>query len=354
MPHHPRRLAALAAGVLAALTVSLLPASAPAAVRAPTGPPDTLQHPLRLERGPAPRVISMVGNVVRFPGGRTVTFTPPAEVTGGARLIGAWRRDAIVWAPYGAGRSAAFRVRPSGRVARVGEPHRDLFREGEWQIAGDVLYVASTDARYRTRLAKVSLVDGTVRRTWTSTEEEFWTLLDVTPDRALIGSSRVLKSWRGDGSFERVWVQAGNRYSDVRFASLRHGWFANATSDGTELRRISQPDQVVWKQGFENEMIPFDLSGDGSVLLTTEYETYSPQMRDVRTGRILRTYEGGYRDAFNDNEQIALEGNRAFLVVMNLAVDGKHREVLVRCTIGGDCERASRVASRITLQTYGS
>lgn len=49
-----------------------------------------------------------------------------------------------------------------------------------------------------------------------------------------------------------------------------------------------------------------------------------------------------------------LEGNRAFLVVMELRVDGKRREVLVRCTMGDDCERASRVASTITLVTYGS
>ena len=336
--------------ILSALALTLTPAT-PATARDTGGP---LQHPLQLDRGPAPRVLSMVGNRIRFAGGRTVVFTPPAGVTGHARLIGRFRDDAVVWAPYGAEHSAVFTVRPSGRVVRLGEPVRDVFGENQWQIAGSVLYVSSVDFQYRTRLSKVSLVDGTVRRTWTSAKEEFWTLLDVTPHRAAIGNSRVLKIWKADGTFERVWLQAGNRYSDVRFARLGHGWFANATSHGTELRRLSAPDQVVWKQGFENEMIPFDLSGDGSVLLTTEYETYSPQLRDVRTGKILRAYQGGYQDAFNDNEQLVLEGSRAFLVVMNLFVDGRHREVLVRCTMGGRCERASRVASSITLVTYGS
>ena len=337
--------------LLSALALTLTPASPATAARDDGGP---LQHPLRLERGPAPRVLSMVGNLIRFADGRTVTFTPPAGVTGHARLIGRFRSDAVVWAPYGANRSAVFRVRPSGRAVRLGEPLPDPYGENEWQIAGPVLYVARTDARYRTRLAKLSLVDGTVRRTWTSAEDELWTLLDVTPHRAALGKAGALRIWKADGSFERVWLQARNRYSDVRFASLRHDWFANATSDGTELRRLSAPNRVVWKQGFENEMIPFDLSGDGSVLLTTEYETYSPQLRDVRTGRILRTYQGGYRGAYNDNEQLVLEGSRAFLVVMNVPVDGDYREVLVRCTLGGRCERASRVAASITLVTYGS
>ncbi|MDP2773729.1 MAG: hypothetical protein Q8O61_09235, partial [Nocardioides sp.] len=163
-----------------------------------------------------------------------------------------------------------------------------------------------------------------------------------------------LKVWKGDGSFERVFVRAGNRYGDVSFASLRHDWFAHRTSSGTELRRLSAPGRVVWKQGYENEMLPFDISGDGSVLLTTEYETYSPQLRDSRTGRVLRSYYGGYRSAYNSNTQLVLEGSRAFLVVMEMRIKGKHREVLVRCTMGGDCERASRVASSITLVTYGS
>jgi hypothetical protein len=336
--------------VLSALALTFAPAT-PATARDSGGP---LQHPLQLDRGPAPRVLAMVGNQIRFADGRTVAFTPPAGVTGHARLIGRFRDDAVVWAPYGPGLSAVFKVRPSGRVTRLGEPWRDRYQDTEWQIAGDVLYVAGSDARFRTRLAKVSLVDGTRRRTWISAKNELWTLLDVTPHRAAIGNGGRLEIWRGDGTFEVVWTQAGNRYADVRFASLRHGWFANATSDGTELRRISAPGEVVWKQGYENEMIPFDISGDGSVLLTTEFETYSPQLRDARTGRVLRSYQGGYESAYNDNEQLVLEGGRAFLVVMNLRLDGKHREVLVRCTLGGRCERASRVAWSISLVTYGS
>lgn len=200
----------------------------------------------------------------------------------------------------------------------------------------------------------MSLADGAVRRAWTSAKNEIWTLLDVTPHRAAIGSGSRLKIWQGDGSFERVFVQAGKRYGDVSFASLRHDWFAHRTSRGTELRRISLPGRVVWKQGYENEMLPFDLSGDGSVLLTTEYETYSPQLREAGTGRILRSYHGGYHSAYNSSEQLVLEGSRAFLVVMEMRIKGRHREVLVRCTLGGDCERASRVASSITLVTYGS
>lgn len=335
---------------LSALATTLVPA-VPAVADEPRA---QLQHPLQLERGPAPRVLSMVGYQIRFADGRTVTFERPAGVTGQARLIGRFRSDAVVWAPYGEDRSAVFKVRPSGRVSMLGEPWVDRYGDNGWQIAGNLLYVASYDARSRTRLSKVSLVDGAVRRTWISARSEIWSLLDVTPHRAAIGNGSRLKVWRGDGRFERVFVQSGRRYGDVSFASLRHDWFAHRTSNGTELRRISAPGTVVWKQGYENEMLPFDLSGDGSVLLTTEYETYSPQLREARTGRILRSYDGGYHSAYNSSEQLVLEGNRAFLVVMELRIDGKRREVLVRCTIGGRCERASRVASTITLVTHGS
>lgn len=351
MPHHRRPLAALAAGVLATLTLSLLPGSAAAA---PDDPLDALQHPLALDRGPAPREISMVGNLVRFPGGRTVRFTPPAEVTGGARLIGTWRRDALVWAPTGAKAATAYRIRPGGGVVRVGEPVVASYGDSvERQVAGDVMWVVSSDARSRTRLSKLSLPTGEVLRQRTTRPNRFWTLLDVDEDRALLGGGSKLLLWRG-GKVTTLFGGTGGAYGDAYFGSLEHDWFALRTSDGTQLRRISQPQRVVWKDGFENEMLPFDISGDGSVLLTTEAETYSPQLRDARTGRILRRYDGGYENAYNDNEMLVLEGSRAFLVVMNLRVDGKHREVLVRCTVGGNCERASRIASRITLQTYGS
>lgn len=354
MPHHRRPLAALAAGVLATLTLSLLPGSA-AAAPAPDDPLDALQHPLALDRGPAPRVISMVGNLVRFPGGRTVRFTPPAEVTGGARLIGAWRRDALVWAPTGAKEATAYRIRPGGAVVRVGGPVPHSYGgESDWQVAGDKLWIVSSNASFRTRLSQVDLPSGRVLRQRTSGKGRSWILLDTTEHRALVSDRSLVQVWRGNGELETLFRGPNGVYGHVSFGSLEHDWFALRTSDGTQLRRISRPERVVWKAGFENEMLPFDISGDGKVLLTTQYETYSPELRAAGTGRILRRYDGGYENAYNDNEMLVLEGSRAFLVVMNLRVDGKPREVLVRCTVGGDCERASRIASRITLQTYGS
>ncbi len=339
----------------AALTFVLSPATASPVPAATAGDShEQLQHPLALDRGPAPRVLSMVGSQIRFPSGRTVTFRPPQGVTGHARLIGRFRSNAVVWAPVGPRESAVFKVRPSGVVTRLGRPVLDLYRENDYVIAGGVLYVGASDARSRTRLSRASLVDGRVLRRWISARGQLWTLLDATPTRAAIGTTRRLRTWKADGTFEKVYTDPSNRYSDPSFASLRHDWFAVRTGNGTELRRLSAPGRVVWKKGFENEMLPFDISGDGSVLLTTEYETYSPQMRDPSTGRILRSYYGGYRNAYNDNEQLVLEGSRAFLVVMNLRVDGQHRELLVRCTMGGRCERASRVASSISLVTHGS
>lgn len=353
MPH-TRRILTTLVGALAALALSLLPASPATASPAPDDPLEALQYPLQLDRGPAPRVISMVGNIVRFPGGRTVRFTPPAEVTGGARLVGAWRRDAIVWAPTGAGRVTIYRIRPGGAVVPVGEPVAATYGDSvERQVAGDVLWVVTSDAQSRTRLLKLSLPTGKVLRQRITPPDRFWILLDADEQRILLGARNKLLVWRG-GDVETLYGGNGGAYGDVSFARIEHDWFALRTANGTQLRRISRPDRVVWKDGFENEMIPFDMSGDGSVLLTTQYETYSPEFRDPGTGRVLRRYYGGYRDASNDNEMLVLEGSRAFLVVMNFRMDGKHREVLVRCTVGGDCERASRVASRITLQTYGS
>ncbi len=350
------RLALLAATTLSALTLSLLPGAAPAApAPAPPDPADQLQRPLALDRGAAPRVVSMVGNTVRFPGGRTVRFTPPAGTEGQARLIGTWRRDALVWAPTGERRATAYRIRPGGAVAQVGEPVLDLYRGGvEWQVAGDTLWIATSDDRFRTRLTKLDLRSGKVLRQRITQRDHLLSLLDATPERALLSEGAHLRVWRGDGRLVTTYRAGSRRFGDASFGSLEHDWFALRTGSGTELRRLSRPGRVVWKDGFENEMLPFDLSGDGSVLLTTEFETMSPQLRDARTGRILRSYSGGYGRAFNDNEQLVLEGSRAFLVVMNMRIDGKHREVLVRCTIGGDCMRASRVAAQITLQTYDS
>lgn len=348
------RLVLLTAAALSALTLSLLPGPATAAP-ASADPRDALQHPLALDRGPAPRVVSMVGNQVRFPGGRTVRFTPPAGVTGGARLIGSWRQDALVWAPTGAKEATAYRIRPGGAAVAVGDPVPHSHGGGpEWQVAGDVLWLSTVDARFRTRLSKLDLPSGRVLRQWISAKDHLHTLLDATEHRALLSDGSHVRVWRGDGELETIFRGPARTYGDVSFGSLEHGWFALRTTDGTQLRRLARPRRVVWEDGYENEMLPFDISGDGSVLLTTQYETYSPELRDARTGRVQRRYHGGYQDAYNDNEQLVLEGSRAFLVVMNMRLDGKHREVLVRCTVGGDCERASRVASRITLQTYGS
>ena len=57
-----------------------------------------------------------------------------------ARLIGRFRDDAVVWAPYGEDRSAVFKVRPSGRVSMLGEPWVDRYGDNGWQIAGNLLY----------------------------------------------------------------------------------------------------------------------------------------------------------------------------------------------------------------------
>lgn len=356
MPLPTPRLALLAATALSALTLSLLPGASPAApASAPPDPAEQLQHPLTLGRGPAPRVVSMVGNQVRFPGGRTVRFTPPAETEGQARLIGTWRRDALVWAPTGDRHATAYRIRPGGAVVQVGQPVLDLYRGGvEWQVAGETLWTSTSDARFRTRLTKLDLRSGQVRRERITGRRHLLSLLDATQHRALFAEDADLRVWRGDGRLATIHRGGGERRGDAWFGSFEHDWFAVRTGSGTELRRLSRPGRAVWKDGFEDEMLPFDMSGDGSVLLTTEFETFSPQLRDARTGRILRSYYGGIERAYNDNEQLVLEGSRAFLVVMNLRIDGKHREVLVRCTLEGTCTRASRVASRITLQTYGS
>ena len=339
------------AAILAALTLPAPAAGSPETGARPD-PSEQLQYPMALDRGPDPRVLSLVDNTVRFPSGRTARFTRP-EGVGRTTLIGRYRSQAIIWAPVGEKRSAVFKVWPSGALTRVGKPFVDSYGENGWQIAGNRLYVMN-DAGSGSRLSRVDLADGRVLRTWVSTKRHLWNLLDVTRNRALIASDGLVKIWRSDGGFDRVYVRPGNAYSNIRFGSLRHDWFAQGTTDGTELRRLSAPRKVVWKQGYENEMIPFDISGDGSVLLTTEYETYSPQLREARTGRVLRAYSGGYHDAYNDYRQIALEGSRAFLVVMNLRVEGRSRQVLVRCTVGGSCERASRLARAISLVTYGS
>lgn len=347
-----KRLCALAAAAALALPLSATLPTAEAA--GPAGDPALeLQQPLTLERGADPRVLSMVGNQVRFPNGRTVRFTPPQQVTGQARLIGQFRSNAVVWAPYGNSLSAVFKIGPSGIARMVGEPRRDVYSDSEWQLVGSTLYVMSSDAKYRSILTRVDITNPRKSRTWISAKEQLWELIDADSTRALISEQGRVRIWRHDGTFQRVYTQAGNAYSNIRWGSLKHDWFAQGRTDGTELRHISAPSRVVWKKGYENEMMPFDISGDGSVLLTTEFETYSPQLRDARSGRILRSYAGGYKSAFNDDQQLVLEGNKAFLVVMNLVIDRKHREVLVRCTLGGDCERASRVASRITLVTSG-
>lgn len=352
-------LAALVAPAAVVLALALVPAAAPAAAPSPTRAPDrdplmALQDPLALERGPAPRVVSMVGTVVRFATGRTVRFVAPPEVTGAPRLIGTWRRDAVVWAPTEGRTATAYRIRPGGAVVAVGDPVLDLYAGGvQWQVAGDVLHTLTSDARFRSRLDARSLPTGRVLRQRTTTDGHLWSLLDATPSRAVLSEGTNLFDWRADGSI-RVLHRGGSsgEAGDVRFASVEHDWFAIGTATGTELRRISRPARVVWKDGFENELIPFDISADGSVLLTTQYETYSPELRETGTGRVQRRYDGGYRDATNDDEMLVLEGDRAFLVVMNLRVDDRHREVLVRCTAGGECRRASRVAARISLQTY--
>ena len=69
---------------LSALAMTLTPAVAAVA----DDPRGQLQHPLELDRGPAPRVLSMVGNVIRFADGRSVTFERPASKSNSLRRTG--------------------------------------------------------------------------------------------------------------------------------------------------------------------------------------------------------------------------------------------------------------------------
>ena len=55
----------------------------------------------------------------------------------------------------------AYRIRPGGAVVRIGKPVLDLSGGGvEWQVADDVLWVLTTDARSRTLMAKLDLPSG--------------------------------------------------------------------------------------------------------------------------------------------------------------------------------------------------
>ena len=114
----------------------------------------------------------------------------------------------------------------------------------------------------------------------------------------------------------------------MSFGRLERTMFLVRHPDGTDLRRFSRRDHVVWSTGPEDPMRAFDLAELETILLTMEDEGRSLQLRSARTGRVLRSFSVGRQQAFDDSEQLALEGA---------------------------CERASRVAPpRITLQTYGS
>jgi hypothetical protein len=161
------------------------------------------------------------------------------------------------------------------------------------------------------------------------------TVLDFSGPRMIVGTSAgvgAAESWR-IGNEPRTIVER-----PANFADIGHDLLSREMFDGSfGLARISRPGAIRWRA----DWTPLRLSPDGTKLVGSAMPSSAGpqeilQIRRVSDGKVLRAFKvdrvGGI------GETVAWESNTSILF------EGRNDEgarVLVRCTVGGYCARAS-------------
>lgn len=303
--------------------------------------------PASLERGAGAKVPTLQGGRLRPADGSGVLRVTVPAVRGQLRLLG--RRSDGSWM-VAAQTQVAQRVHaiaPDGTHAPVPGTRTGVQRQmrAGWLLSRDGTALVQTKwGAYDSKQVIRDAVTGKVL-------QGFWTdrsalPLDADEGRLVVRLDRGVRDIVPDVSNDRVVRNANGAViaRDLLFArvkGLRHG----PTS-------ISDPGTPDWSARFA----ALDVSPDGKLVLGTRLtRTFDRkprvlELRRMSDGRLLQAFRYGGRtepsDIHTQDEQTArFESSSRFV----LEVRRQKRSILVRCTVGGSCQRASGWGPRISV-----
>lgn len=286
-------------------------------------------RPDGLERGPLPTVPYSFDDVLHD-GPRTTTlpgYTTVLGTTGNAVI-------------------AYVATRTDDRVYAVGDGDRVLLtrlRSGQGAVLSDdgrVLHLRDKAPQGASRIRVLSTTDGDELAS--RTVRGVRTPIGGTGDTVYLEGNRVTLRWNwgeGDGApVEQVVSEEGVLVSVG--ADLLTTASNPAGNPCTSVRRLSEPDTVLWRSCDERV---FSISPDGRRMITRAKSGENGDVYRMRTvdGDLLGVYRGVGRTFFD--ELIAWEDDRTAV----FAAHGPTEDAYVRCT-ADSCEQAGRSVVRPT------